>query len=336
MSGIAENNVEQLAINTIRTLSMDAVQAANSGHPGTPMALAPIAHLLYNEQLRLDTGHPAGHASMLLYSILHLTGVKQMGLDGVLDEPAVSLCDFKNFRQMNRRWPWYPEHGHASGGEIRSGSLGQGIASGVGMAIASSWLAGRCNRLSFEIFGYNVYAVCGDGDMMEGVSAEVARLAGHLKLSNLCWIYDDNKITVEGDTSQVVFACVKAFVVNDLRLSALEAKGNESLDAVGYAIFGEGKFSPTCLSKIWNPQISACNDGSNLLPRKGPLARFAYVYASHRQSVDSVQLHRPIKKMLDISVRQQCGSWRIRMHAYSCNVLNEQSRGCHGTYRLGG
>ena len=212
MSDTADNNIEQLAINTIRTLSMDGVQAANSGHPGTPMALAPLAYLLYNEQMRYDPAHPAwpardrfvlsaGHASMLLYSMLHLTGVRQMGPDGVLDEPAVPLDDIKNFRQMNSRCPGHPELGHTSGVEITTGPLGQGVASSVGMAIASYWLAGRYNRPEFEIFDYNVYAVCGDGDMMEGVSSEAASLAGHLKLSNLCWIYDDNKITIEGDTS---------------------------------------------------------------------------------------------------------------------------------------
>ena len=212
MSGTTDNNIEQLAINTIRTLSMDGVQAANSGHPGTPMALAPVAYLLYNEQMRYDPAHPAwpardrfvlsaGHASMLLYSILHLTRVKQMGPDGVLDEPAVSLDDIKKFRQMNSRCPGHPEFGHTSGVEITTGPLGQGIASSVGMAIASDWLAGRYNRPGFDIFDYNVYAVCGDGDMMEGISSEAASLAGHLKLSNLCWIYDDNKITIEGDTS---------------------------------------------------------------------------------------------------------------------------------------
>lgn len=212
MSDMAENNIEQLAINTIRTLSMDAVQAANSGHPGTPMALAPLAYLLCNEQMRYDPAHPAwpardrfvlsaGHASMLLYSILHLAGVKQMGPDGPLDEPAVSLDDIKDFRQMNGRCPGHPEFGHTSGVEITTGPLGQGVAGSVGMAIASYWLAGRYNRPGFEIFDYNVYAVCGDGDMMEGVSSEAASLAGHLKLANLCWIYDDNKITIEGATS---------------------------------------------------------------------------------------------------------------------------------------
>ncbi len=212
MSGMADNNIEQLAINTIRTLSMDAVQAANSGHPGTPMALAPLAYLLYNEQLRYDPAAPAwpardrfvlsaGHASMLLYSVLHLAGVRQTGPDGTLDEPAVSWEDIRSFRQLNSRCPGHPEHGHTGGVETTTGPLGQGVANSVGMAIAACWLAGRYNRPGFKLFDYNVYAVCGDGDMMEGISSEAASLAGHLKLSNLCWIYDDNKITIEGSTS---------------------------------------------------------------------------------------------------------------------------------------
>ena len=212
MSGMADNNIEQLAINTIRTLSMDGVQAANSGHPGTPMALAPLAYLLYNEQMSYDPADPAwpardrfvlsaGHASMLLYSILHLAGVKQTGPEGVLDQAAVSLDDIKNFRQMGSRCPGHPEFGHTGGVETTTGPLGQGLANSVGMAIAAYWLGGRYNKPGFRIFDYNVYAVCGDGDMMEGISSEAASLAGHLKLSNLCWIYDDNKITIEGDTS---------------------------------------------------------------------------------------------------------------------------------------
>ncbi|MHB8900472.1 MAG: transketolase [Thermoguttaceae bacterium] len=212
MSGKADTKIEQLAIDTIRTLSMDGVQSANSGHPGTPMALAPVAYVLYNEQLRFDPACPtwpardrfvlsAGHASMLLYSVLHLAGVRQAGPEGVLDEPAVSLEDLKRFRQMESRCPGHPEFGHTGGVETTTGPLGQGLGNSVGMAIASRWLGGRYNQPGFPIFDSNVYALCGDGDMMEGVSSEAASLAGHLKLSNLCWIYDDNKITIEGETS---------------------------------------------------------------------------------------------------------------------------------------
>jgi transketolase len=205
--------IEQLAINTIRTLSMDAVEAAKSGHPGTPMALAPVAYLLYNEVLRFDPEGPlwpnrdrfvlsCGHASMLLYSALHLSGVKQFGRNGKpFNEPAVSLDDIRKFRQLGGRCPGHPEVGHTSGVETTTGPLGQGLGNSVGMAIAARWMAMHYNQPAFDLFDYNIYALCGDGDMMEGVAAEAASLAGHLKLSNLCWIYDDNGITIEGHTS---------------------------------------------------------------------------------------------------------------------------------------
>lgn len=210
---VSTSRIEQLAINTIRTLSMDAVEAANSGHPGTPMALAPVAYVLYQNELRYDPADPAwmardrfvlsaGHASMLLYSMLHLTGVQQLDHQGrPTSEPAVSLDNIRRFRQLDSRSPGHPEHGHTSGVETTTGPLGQGISNSVGMAMASRWLAAHFNRPGFELFDFNAYALCGDGDLMEGVSAEAASLAGHLKLSNLCWIYDDNKITIEGKTS---------------------------------------------------------------------------------------------------------------------------------------
>jgi transketolase len=207
-----EKSIEQLSINTIRTLSMDGVQAANSGHPGTPMALAPAAYVLWNEILRYDPGQPAwpnrdrfvlscGHASMLLYSVLHLAGVKQFDRDGrPTDELAVRLDDIRRFRQLDSRCPGHPEHGHTSGVETTTGPLGQGIGNSVGMAIASRWLAAQYNRPGFDLFNFNVYAFCSDGDFMEGVGSEAASLAGHLKLSNLCWMYDNNHITIEGRT----------------------------------------------------------------------------------------------------------------------------------------
>lgn len=200
-----------LAINTIRTLSIDGVEAAKSGHPGTPMALAPAAYVLYNEVLRFDPAHPdwlnrdrfvlsCGHASMLLYSMLHLCGVRQLGPHGPTDQPAVSLADLRRFRQLDSRCPGHPEYGHTSGVETTTGPLGQGLGNSVGMAIASRWLASRYNRPGYDLFDFRVFALCGDGDIMEGVSAEAASLAGHLKLTNLCWIYDDNGITIEGHT----------------------------------------------------------------------------------------------------------------------------------------
>jgi transketolase len=209
-----KNNLDATCINTIRTLSMDAVQAANSGHPGTPMALAPVAYCMWQQFLRFDPEDPiwpnrdrfilsAGHASMLLYSLLHLTGVKAVSKDyETLGEPSVPLEAIKKFRQLDSRCPGHPEYRWTSGVETTTGPLGQGLANSVGMAIAGRWQAAHFNQPGFEnLIDFNVYAVCGDGCMMEGISAEAASLAGHLKLSNLCWIYDNNHITIEGNTA---------------------------------------------------------------------------------------------------------------------------------------
>jgi len=202
--------IQTLSINTIRTLSMDAVQKANSGHPGAPMALAPVGYVLWQQFLRYDPANPVwpnrdrfvlsnGHASMLLYSMLYLSGVKAIDSEyKVQDKPAVSLDDIKSFRQLDSKTPGHPEYRITSGVETTTGPLGQGIGNSVGMAIAGKWLAARYNRPGFEIFDYNVYAICGDGDMMEGVGSEAASMAGHLKLANLCWLYDANQITLDG------------------------------------------------------------------------------------------------------------------------------------------
>ncbi len=211
MATIAKDNA-QLAINTIRTLAMDGVEAAKSGHPGTPMALAPVAYQLWTDVLRYDPAFPlwpnrdryvlsCGHASMLLYSVLHLAQVRKLDPSGKpTKDLAVTLNDLKNFRQWGSATPGHPEHGHTSGVETTTGPLGQGCGNSVGFAIASKWLAAHYNEPGFELFDFNVYTQCSDGDLMEGVSAEAASLAGHLKLSNLCWIYDDNHITIEGNT----------------------------------------------------------------------------------------------------------------------------------------
>ena len=209
-------SMDLISINTIRTLAMDAVQAANSGHPGTPMAMAPVAYTLWQHFLRFDPQDPVwpnrdrfvlsmGHASMLLYSLLHLTEVRAVSKDyETLGEPSVPLEAIKAFRQLDSRCPGHPEYRWTSGVETTTGPLGQGVATSVGMAIARQWLAARYNREvpGFEdLFNFNVYALCGDGCMMEGISSEAASLAGHLKLANLCWIYDNNHITIEGKTS---------------------------------------------------------------------------------------------------------------------------------------
>jgi transketolase len=205
--------MDQLCVNTIRTLSMDAVQQANSGHPGTPMALAPVVYCLWQRFLRFDPGHPiwpnrdrfvlsVGHASMLLYSMLHLTGVKAVNPKyETLGHLSVPLDDIKRFRQLDSKCPGHPEYRWTSGIETTTGPLGQGLATSVGMAIAARWLASHFNRPGFDLFDYDVYALCGDGCMMEGISGEAASLAGHLKLANLCWIYDNNHITIEGNTA---------------------------------------------------------------------------------------------------------------------------------------
>jgi transketolase len=213
MATASATSIEQLAINTIRTLSMDGVQAANSGHPGTPMALAPIAYALWQNVLRFDPDQPHwpgrdrfvlsnGHASMLLYSLLHLTQVKQLDDEGrPTGELAVPLDQIKRFRQLGSRTPGHPEARDTTGVETTTGPLGQGCGNSVGMAIAQRWLAAHFDRPGFELFDYRIYTFCGDGDLMEGVSNEAASIAGHLRLSNLCWIYDDNHITIEGNTS---------------------------------------------------------------------------------------------------------------------------------------
>ncbi|WP_394647326.1 transketolase [uncultured Sphingomonas sp.] len=207
-----DGSPERLQIDTIRTLSMDAVQKANSGHPGTPMALAPVGWTIWTQFLRYDPAHAdwpnrdrfvlsVGHASMLLYSLLYLAGVEEIGANGEKSgKPAMSLDDIKQFRQLSSKTPGHPEYRHTTGVETTTGPLGAGCGNSVGMAIAERWLAARYNRPGFALFDHDVYVVCGDGDMMEGVSAEAASLAGHLKLSNLCWIYDSNQISIEGDT----------------------------------------------------------------------------------------------------------------------------------------
>jgi transketolase len=209
----ASSEIDTLCVTTIRTLCMDAVQAANSGHPGTPMAMAPVAYTLWQRFLRFDPADPiwpnrdrfvlsAGHASTLLYALLHLAQVKAVNpAYETLGEPSVSLEDIKRFRQLDSKCPGHPEYRWTSGVEATTGPLGTGAATAVGMAIAARWQASHFNRPHFDMIDNDVYALCGDGDLMEGVAAEAASLAGHLGLANLCWIYDNNHISIEGDTA---------------------------------------------------------------------------------------------------------------------------------------
>ena len=207
---VTRQQLDELCINTIRTLSIDAVQQANSGHPGAPMGLAPVTYCLWQEFLRYDPEDPTwlnrdrfvlsnGHASMLLYSMLHLAEVRDVDEDDqVLKQLALPMEEIKRFRQLGSRTPGHPESHITSGVETTTGPLGQGVGNSVGMAIASKWLAANFNRPEFEVFNYNIFTLCSDGDLMEGVGGEAASLAGHLKLSNLCWIYDHNSITLDG------------------------------------------------------------------------------------------------------------------------------------------
>ena len=209
---LTSSELDQLCVNTIRTLSIDAVQQAKSGHPGTPMALAPLVYTIWNRVMRFDPLNPVwpnrdrfvlsnGHASMLLWSMLHLTRTQAVNSDyEAMGKPSVALDDIRNFRQLNSRAPGHPEYRWVSGVETTTGPLGQGVATSVGMAIGQKWLASRYNKPEFNVFNYNIYAVCGDGCLMEGVASEAASLAGHLGLDNLCWIYDNNHITIEGRT----------------------------------------------------------------------------------------------------------------------------------------
>ncbi len=257
---MTKEELDQLAINTIRTLSIDAVQQAKSGHPGTPMALAPLVYTLWNRVMRFDPKDPIwpdrdrfvlsnGHASMLLWSVLHLTGTQAVNAEYErLGKPSVTLDDIRHFRQLNSKAPGHPEYHWVSGVETTTGPLGQGIATSVGMAIARKWLADRYNRPGFDLFDYDIYAVCGDGCLMEGVGSEAASLAGHLELDDLCWIYDNNHITIEGKTSitftEDVAARFQAYRWNVLRVG--DANDLERIEDA-LAVFRQTKGRPTLI-----------------------------------------------------------------------------------------
>ena len=245
--GATENDarLDRLCIDTIRTLAMDAVQKAKSGHPGTPMALAPVAYTLWQRVLRYDCDDPKwpnrdrfvlsnGHASMLLYGLLHLARVRDPNEGG---RPAVSLDDIRRFRQLDSRCPGHPEYGHTPGVETTTGPLGQGCGNSVGMAIGGRFLASRFNRPDFPLFDFNVYTFCGDGDLMEGVSSEAASLAGHLQLSNLCWLYDNNHITIDGGTA-ITFTENVAARFRAYRWNVLHVADANDTEAVAEALDG--------------------------------------------------------------------------------------------------
>jgi len=253
-------DLDLLSINTIRTLAIDAVQQANSGHPGAPMGLAPAVYSLWQRFLRYDPADPtwpnrdrfvlsAGHASMLLYATLHLAGVRAVNSQGkVTNDLAVSMEEIKRFRQIDSRTPGHPESHLTTGVETTTGPLGQGAGNSVGMAIAGKWLAENFNRPGFDIFNFNVYAICGDGDLMEGVACEAASLAGHLKLSNLCWIYDNNRVTLDGPAewcfSEDVMTRFKGYGWNVTHVT--DANDLDML-ARGYDYFLRSKDRPTLM-----------------------------------------------------------------------------------------
>jgi transketolase len=257
---MTSEQLDQQAINTIRTLSIDAVQKANSGHPGTPMALAPLVYTLWNRVMRFDPKDPIwpnrdrfilsnGHASMLLWTVLYLTGTRAVNAEYErLGKPSVTLDDIRHFRQLDSKAPGHPEYHWVSGVETTTGPLGQGIATSVGMAIARKWLANRYNRPGFDLFDYNIYAVCGDGCLMEGVGSEAASLAGHLGLDDLCWIYDNNHITIEGKTritfTEDVAARFLSYHWNVLRVG--DANDIERIENA-LAVFHKTKARPTLI-----------------------------------------------------------------------------------------
>ena len=257
---MTSEELDQLAITTIRTLTIDAVQQAKSGHPGAPMALAPLVYVLWNRVMRFDPKDPIwpnrdrfvlsnGHASMLLWSVLYLTGTRAVNAEYErLGSPSVTLDDIRRFRQLDSKAPGHPEYHWVSGVEATTGPLGQGIATSVGMAIARKWLAHRYNRPGFDIFDYDIYAVCGDGCMMEGVGSEAASLAGHLGLDDLCWIYDNNHITIEGNTritfTEDVAARFLGYQWNVLRVG--DANDLERIEDA-LAIFRKTKGRPTLI-----------------------------------------------------------------------------------------
>jgi transketolase len=260
LKGLSSQELDELAINTIRTLSIDAIQQANSGHPGAPMALAPLVYVIWNEVMRFDPQDPIwpnrdrfvlsnGHASMLLWSVLYLTETRAVNADYErVGHPAVTLDDIKHFRQLGSKAPGHPEYHLTSGVEATTGPLSQGISNSVGMAIARKWLASRYNQPGLDLFDYNIYAVCGDGCLMEGVGSEAASLAGHLALDNLCWIYDNNHITLDGKTNvtftEDVSARFRAYRWNVLRVH--DANNLESI-AEALTLFRETKEQPTLI-----------------------------------------------------------------------------------------
>jgi len=330
------DELDRLSIDTIRTLSMDAVQRANSGHPGTPMALAPVGYCIWQRFLRYDPQDPlwpardrfvlsAGHASMLLYSLLHLSGVEEVDAAcAVTGRPAVTLDDIKAFRQLGSRCPGHPELGVTTGVETTTGPLGQGVATSVGMAMAARWLMGHFGRPGFDMFGFDVYVVASDGDMMEGVSSEAASLAGHLGLSNLCWVYDSNRVTIEGST-ELAFSedVAQRFEAYGWRVErAGDANDLEALTRVLRA-FGETEDRPTLVivdSHIAygspNLQDSHKAHGAPLGEEEVRLAKRAYGWHGSDEFVVPEGVVEHFRDGLGARGREASTAWRSRFERY--------------------
>ncbi len=322
----AAADLDMLCINTIRTLSIDAVQQANSGHPGTPMGMAPVVYTLWQRHLNYDPADPAwpardrfvlsaGHASMLLYSMLHLTGVAG----------GISLDDIKQFRQLGSKCPGHPEHGHTAAGiETTTGPLGQGVANSVGMAIAQRWLANRYDRPGQGLFDYRIYALCGDGDMMEGISSEAASLAAHQKLGNLCWIYDSNRISIEGHTdlafSEDVAARFRAYGWHVVTLP--DANDTAALDAE-LKSFAAGRDRPTMIvvhSFIGygapNKQDTAAAHGEALGVEEVKLAKRAYGWPEDAHFLVPPGVYEHFKQGIGARGARLHAAWRERLAAF--------------------
>jgi transketolase len=332
----ATRETEQLAINTIRTLAMDAVQQANSGHPGTPMALAPVAYVLWNRTLRYDPASPlwpgrdrfvlsCGHASMLLYALLHLAGVKEAhrGRHGGR-ELAVTLEDLKKFRQLGSPCAGHPEYGDASGVETTTGPLGQGVANSVGMAVAARWLAARYHRPGFELFNYNVFALCSDGDLMEGIGAEAASLAGHLQLSNLCWIYDDNHITIEGKTD-LAFSENIAQRFEGLGWNVLRVEDANDLESIEEALAGFARTTdrPTLIavrSVIGYGSPNKANSheahGAPLGAAEIRLTKEAYGWPADQQFLVPAEVCADFAEGIGARGKDACAEWHDQFRKY--------------------
>ena len=328
--------IDQLAINTIRTLSMDAVQEANSGHPGTPMALAPLTYSLWLNHLNYDPANPTwmgrdrfvlscGHASMLLYSVLHLAEVSKTDADGnPIDGPAISLEDIRNFRQLVSPCAGHPEYGYAAGIETTTGPLGQGLGNSVGMAIAGKWLSATYDKPGFDLFGFDTYVVCSDGDIMEGIGCEAASLAGHLKLSNLCWIYDDNQITIEGRT-ELAFSEDVAGRFESLGWSVVTVEDANDLGALeaAYAKFKSTDDKPTLIvvkSIIGygapNKQDTSSAHGSPLGDEEIKLAKEHYGWPADEKFAVPGEVHEKFRTTLGKRGRESFAEWTSKFSAY--------------------